>query len=261
MTDLRSSDGTRLALHDFGGAGEPVLLLPGLCGYAGEWAATIAFLRSNFHVYALDPRGHGDSETRPADVSREAHVADTTAALHTIGPAVVIGQSMGGHTGFLTAAGHPELVTRLIVAESSPQGVGEDSVKSVDGWLAGWPVPFPDLAAAAEFLGGGLVGQAWAGGLDQRGDGWHPRFERDVMVATLAAMVEPRWAEFAAVTCPTLVVKGGNSEMATAEYERMRKHPIVSAVEIPGAGHDVHLDSPDPWRSTVTKFVTSTLHS
>ncbi|GHJ46584.1 hypothetical protein Cs7R123_39260 [Catellatospora sp. TT07R-123] len=31
--DLIAPDGTRLALHDFGGAGETVLLVPGLCGY------------------------------------------------------------------------------------------------------------------------------------------------------------------------------------------------------------------------------------
>ncbi|MFI6820468.1 alpha/beta fold hydrolase [Micromonospora sp. NPDC050187] len=40
MIDLTTTDGTRLALHDLGGAGEPVLLLPGLCGHAGEWSAT-----------------------------------------------------------------------------------------------------------------------------------------------------------------------------------------------------------------------------
>ncbi|MEU4570041.1 hypothetical protein [Micromonospora sp. NPDC023956] len=39
------------------------------------------------------------------------------------------------------------------------------------------------------------------------------------------------------------------------EYARMRRHPTVTAVEIPDAGHDVHLDSPQRWRSVVTSFL------
>ncbi len=255
MIDLRSPDGTRLALHDFGGSGEPVLLLPGLCGYAGEFAATIAFLTETNTVFALDPRGHGDSESRPADVSREAHIADTAEALAAIGPAIVVGQSLGGHTGFLTAARFPGRVTRLVMAESSPQGVPESSLGEVDEWLATWPSPFPDLATAAGFLGDGLVGQAWAGGLRRGEGGWVAAFDRDVMVATLATLTTPRWEDFAQVTCPVLVVRGGAGDMSAAEYDRMREHPMVTAVEIPGAGHDVHLDSPERWRAILTAFV------
>ncbi|MEV4627111.1 alpha/beta hydrolase [Micromonospora sp. NPDC049523] len=255
MGDLRAADGTRLALHDFGGAGPPVLLLPGLCGYAGEWSATVAWLTGTHHVYALDPRGHGDSERRPADVSRDAHVGDTVAALSVIGPAVVVGQSLGGHTALLTAARLPYLVTRLVLVEAGPEGPDDNTAAGIDNWLSGWPVPFPDQTAAAEFLGGGLVGPAWAGGLRQQADGWYPAFDRDIMVATIAAATGPQWDEFERIICPILVVRGERGFVSVGEYARMLQQPTVTGVEVPGAGHDVHLDSPDPWRAALTEFL------
>ncbi|MEU8177786.1 hypothetical protein AB0C14_33360 [Microbispora hainanensis] len=42
----------------------------------------------------------------------------------------------------------------------------------------------------------------------------------------------PCWEEFARIRCPILVVRGGG--MSTEEYDRMRRHPLVTAVEIPG---------------------------
>ncbi|MEV6597940.1 alpha/beta hydrolase [Actinoplanes sp. NPDC051346] len=257
MIDLSAPDGTRLALHDFGGSGRPVLLVPGLCGYAGEWSATVAWLAGTHHVFGLDPRGHGESERRPADVSRAAHVADVATALAVTGPATVIGQSLGGHTALLTAAGHPELVARLVLAEAGPEGPDDDTVRGVDRWLAAWPVPFPDRAAAAAYLGGGLVGEAWARGLRRGPDGWCPTFDREVMVATIAAAVGPCWGEFARIACPTLVVTGGAGYLGAEECARMGQHPLVTAVRIDEAGHDVHLDSPRQWRELVTGFLAS----
>ncbi|MBV1853312.1 alpha/beta fold hydrolase [Catellatospora tritici] len=254
VIDLHSPDGTRLALHDFGGTGDAVLLLPGLCGYAGEWSATAEWLVATHHVYALDPRGHGASQTRPGDVSREAHVADTVAALTRIGPVVLVGQSLGGHTAMLTAATRPDLVARLVLVEAGPKG-GDGTADTIDRWLASWPVPFPDLATAAEFLGGGLVGPAWAGGLRQHPDGWRPVFERDVMVATVAGAHAPRWAEFARIDCDILLVRGSAGFMDADEFTRMAEHPKVTAVEVEGAGHDVHLDSPQQWRDALTAFL------
>ncbi|MDI1464222.1 alpha/beta hydrolase [Catellatospora sp. KI3] len=180
--------------------------------------------------------------------------ADTVAALTGIGPAVVVGQSLGCHTAMLTAAARPDLVTRLVLVEAGPQG-GDGTADSIDRWLASWPVPFPDLAAAAEFLGGGLVGPAWAGGLREHPDGWRPVFEHDVMVATVAGVHAPRWAEFTRIDRDILLVRGTAGFMAADEFARMAEHPRLTAVEVEGAGHDVHLDSPQQWRDALTRFL------
>ncbi|GAB7045156.1 alpha/beta hydrolase [Catenuloplanes indicus JCM 9534] len=246
---------TPATLRDLGGAGQPVLMIPGLCGTAPEWSATAAWTTDTHHGYVLEPCGHGDAERHPADVSRAAHVADTAAALAHIGPAVLIGQSLGGHPALLTAAAYPSLVSALVLAEAGPGGPDDATVRDIRAWLASGPALFPDRATAAEFLGGGPVGAAWAAGLRRGPEGLRPAFDPEVMTATLAAAVGPRWDEFDAVTCPTLLVTGEHGVLPADEVARMERHPYVRSVRIPGAGHDVHLDSADAWRAALSGFL------
>lgn len=60
-------DGLRLAVRDFGGDGPAVLLLYGLAGHAGEWDETASQLTPRHRVLAIEARGHGRSERRPAE--------------------------------------------------------------------------------------------------------------------------------------------------------------------------------------------------
>src|SRR6201995_1635076 len=98
--------GTALALRDFGGEGPPALLVHGLAGHAEEWSETAAWLRESRHVFALDLRGHGRSEPRPAALSPAALAADLAFALGEIGdgPALLLGQSLGGRFAIPAAA-------------------------------------------------------------------------------------------------------------------------------------------------------------
>jgi pimeloyl-ACP methyl ester carboxylesterase len=246
-------DGTRLACLDYGGDGPPVLLLHGLAGHAGEWTDTAAWLTRTHRVLALEQRGHGRSERRPTDVSRAAFVADAAAAIERLagGRAAVIGQSLGGHTAFLLAARHPELVGALAVAEASPAGGDPGLPIRVGKALSDWPVPFASREAAIEFFGNA----AWADGLE---DG-RPRFDVDVMMGALAEVaVRSYWDEWAAIRCPTLVVRGQNGDVAPETVAEMRERlPAARFVTIAGAGHDLHLDRPGAFRAAVERFLTT----
>jgi pimeloyl-ACP methyl ester carboxylesterase len=111
-----------------------VLLLHGLAGHAGEWVDTAAALTDCGQVVALDQRGHGRSETHPGDVSRDAFVADVAFVIDALelAPVVLVGQSMGANTAFLTAAAYPERVAGLVVAEASPDGPAPDLREHID---------------------------------------------------------------------------------------------------------------------------------
>jgi pimeloyl-ACP methyl ester carboxylesterase len=252
-------NGVRIAGLEFGGDGPPVLLLHGLAGHAGEWAETASWLTERCRVIALDARGHGGSERRPADLSRATHVADAAFAVTELRlpPVVVVGQSLGGQTALLLAAEHPDLVRGLVLADAGPGG-GDDT-DAIEANLADlrralerWPLPFPSRAAAVEFFGGA---EAWADGLEQRDGGWWPRFDVDVMVQTLRdAASRAYWDEWSRVRCPVLVVRAGkgshvSDEDARAMVERAR------VVELAGAGHDVHLERPAEWRAAVSAFL------
>ena len=72
MNPLRPVDryvtvnGLRLHCLDWGGDGPPLLLLHGFTGHAHAWDTLSIALQPHFHVYALDQRGHGESD--PAEV-------------------------------------------------------------------------------------------------------------------------------------------------------------------------------------------------
>ena len=152
-------DGTHLTYRDFGGVGPPMLLLHGLAGYAGEWEPSARLLIEDYRVFALDQRGHGDSERRPVDVSRTAFVKDCAATIDRLGlgPVTLIGQSMGANTAMLTAAAYPQLVRSLVVIEGSPDGPDDldpDPViaTQIRESLSAWPTPFADQAKAQDFF-------------------------------------------------------------------------------------------------------------
>ncbi|MFG2331122.1 alpha/beta fold hydrolase [Streptomyces sp. NPDC048604] len=253
-------DGVALEVRDSGGDGPPVLLLHGLAGQAGEWDATARLLGPRHRVVAVDQRGHGASERRPADVSRAAYVADVVAVLDAldIDRAVLAGQSLGGHTALLTAAAHPDRAAALVLVDASPGGPHPESPGVIGGWLDSWPVPFASRAAAVEFLGGGAVGEGWAGGLEERADGWWPRFDRDVMVAALAEnATRSWWREWEAVVCPTLVLLAQDSFVDRDEADEMlvRRPQGTYAACVPGTGHDLHLERPDALHAVLAAFL------
>ncbi|GHE42780.1 alpha/beta fold hydrolase [Streptomyces vinaceus] len=250
------ADGVRLSCRDRGGAGVPVLFLHGLAGHAGEWDAAARHLAPHHRVVTVDQRGHGASERRPADVSRAAHVADVLAVTSQLGldRPVLVGQSLGGHTAMLTAARHPDLVRALVLVEAGAEAADPATPQRIGSWLGSWPLPFPSLDAAREFLGS----EAWAAGLEERPDGWHPRFDPDVMVATITEnTTRAWWPEWERVTCPVLLVIGQNGIIPPEESQRMLTPPgpDTTAVSIPGAPHDVHLHSPVILHALLTDFL------
>jgi pimeloyl-ACP methyl ester carboxylesterase len=255
-------EGVGLACGDFGGEGAPVMLLHGLAGHAEEWTETASWLVHSHRALAPDARGHGASERAPFDVSRAAHVADVEAWVQyfDLGPVVLIGQSLGGHTAFLVAASRPDLVSRLVVVEATPEPEPDVAV-DVRGWLDRWPVPFPSREAALAFFGGDtLWARAWTDGLEAAADGLRPRFDLEVMIASLEDVAKREyWDEWSRVRCPTLVVR---AEMGVPDYltDRMTElQPNATLIEIADARHDVHLEQPRQWRQALEPFLSQRL--
>ncbi|THA35488.1 alpha/beta hydrolase [Streptomyces sp. A1277] len=252
-------DDVRLACRDWGGPGQPVVLLHGLAGHAGEWDDLAERLSPTHRVVAVDQRGHGAAERHPHDVSRAAYVEDVVAvigrlALHR---PVLVGQSLGGHTAVLTAAAHPGLIRALALVEAGSGGPNPDLPANIGNWLDSWPVPFPSREAATAFFGGGRAGAGWAAGLEHRADGWWPRFDRDVMVRSLAELAQRSFHhEWTRVTCPTLLVLAQSGFIPADQVTEMfRLRPDIRAVSVPGTGHDVHLDAPEAVYGALSGFL------
>lgn len=142
--------------------------------------------------------------------------------------------------------------------EAGPGGRNPNERAGVGSWLDSWPTPFPSREAAAAFLGGGSVG-AWAAGLEERADGWWPRFDLDVMVRSLSENAQCSFVhEWAQVVCPTLVVLARSGFITSRVADEMlRRRPATTAVTIPGAGHDLHLEQPEILHTVISDFLMS----
>ncbi|WP_144127195.1 alpha/beta fold hydrolase [Catellatospora sichuanensis] len=253
-------DGVRLECHDSGGDGPAIVLLHGLAGHAGEFADLQRALPAGLRCVAVDQRAHVPGEPVPADLSRAAYARDVAFVIEQLGPgkAVLVGQSLGGHTAMLAAAARPDLVRGLVMIEAGPEADGPELPAEIGGWLDSWPVPFSSRAQAAEFFGGGPVGAGWAAGLVERDGGLWPRFARDAMVDSIATLVgAPAWTEWDSLTVPVLVVRGERGIMTDAEVARMTERPDTGLVTVLDAGHDVHLDQPVATAAAISAYLDS----
>lgn len=251
--EVMTADGVSLRVfddrgEDDGGDGVPLILLHGLGGRAREMRTVARCLRTEVRAIAMDQRGHGDSTRNPRDLSRTAHVTDVIAVADALGLArfALLGQSMGAHTAMLTAAAHPERVASLVLIEGGVGGEGAQASQAVVDWFRAWPVPFASHAEAVEHFGRGAAGDAWAKNLERTEAGLVPAFDFDVLYRAILAVHETaRWEEWRAVRAPTLLITAENGYVPRAERVRMlAENPRVTAAEVPGAGHDAHLDSP-----------------
>src|SRR5215813_14294862 len=105
-------NGQRLNVLDWGGEGRtPLVLLHGFTGHAHAWDTLSIALQPHFHVYALDQRGHGDSE--PADsYNPVVSFDDISAVVEQFGLSqlLLIGLSMGGRNAIYFTAKRPDIV-------------------------------------------------------------------------------------------------------------------------------------------------------
>ena len=145
---------------DFGGAGPTMVLVHGLGGSHANWLAVGPALAAHARVLAPDLPGFGRTPLAGRSAHVHAGVALVDSLLDTVadGPAILVGNSMGGLIAMMQAAACPEKVAGLVLvgpAQPRPRralvdpavaltfaayvfpGVGEQFVR----WRAAWLGP------------------------------------------------------------------------------------------------------------------------
>jgi pimeloyl-ACP methyl ester carboxylesterase len=253
-----ANDEVRLSYLDNDGDGPVIVALHGLAGTGDEFIPTATAVGGSYRFVLPDSRGHGNSTRRPADVSRAAFVDDAAAVIRRVSPdrsVTLVGQSMGGHTAILVAAGFPDLVARLVVLEATV-AIGADPLRIGD-YFRSWPIPFASVAEAEKFLGQDALAQSWISHLEPLKDGGLvPPFDADVMQGVMAGMSDPRWEEWKSVTAPTTVVFAGKSMFSRSEQaDFVAARPGTRHVLLPGGSHDAHLDATAEWTAVLARAV------
>jgi pimeloyl-ACP methyl ester carboxylesterase len=190
------------------------LFLHGLAGHGSEWDG----LQARIPAEAPDLRTYG---------TRDEYVADVV-ELIAGEPVRLIGQSLGGHTAMLVAAGHPRLVERLVVIEASPEQDASARARAREFFEAnpshyGEPIDATRATACMDEIA-----------------------ERDY------------WDEWRSIACPALVVRAERGGCSADVVEQMtRENRRAGSVTIAGAGHDVHLDQPDALADAIQDWLST----
>lgn len=120
MSNWTAADGSVLHFEETGGGNgrPPLLLLPGLLGtVADQWQRFMPQLATDFHIIALDLRGHGPSGNNAPALFPETMVDDIAGLLDSLGRRRihVAGYSLGGYLGLMLALRQPERVSTLLM--------------------------------------------------------------------------------------------------------------------------------------------------
>ncbi|MCH2169702.1 alpha/beta hydrolase [Myxococcota bacterium] len=275
-------DGLSLNLVDWGGEGTPLLLLHGYGHGAHLWDTFIPELIPQYHVLALDSRGHGRSDHDPEFRYHNAAVArdlEAVAEHLELKAAVVVGHSQGGLAAIRLAGRHPECVQRLVLAETAPDGSARGGTRETLRLLQ------PTYATEAEY--GKILREVYPGlrseavqslthhflkALDE--GGFSPRLDPRFLRGSSKKSAERRggfdreawarkeegrfWHYLAKVACPTLVIRGELSPMLPeAALDRMCDAIVADsqARTLTGAGHALMLDNPSEFRDALTHYL------
>jgi pimeloyl-ACP methyl ester carboxylesterase len=263
-------NGQRFHYAEWGAPTAPALiLLHGVTGHARTWDDEATVLASRYRVLALDQRGHGDSDPSPnADYTVATMAADVAAFADALGLARVsiVGLSMGGRVAIAFAGAAPPRVERLVIVDIGPD-IAEAGLVRVGTLMARSPELFPSLEHALAFhrVTNPLYSEAMLrhrvehgtrpveGGLTWKYD----RGLRDAVRAGTWRDPIDLWPLWRQIACPTLLVRGGASDVLAAETARrmLDENRHARLAEVAGAGHSVPGDKPAAFQRLLTDFL------
>lgn len=257
-------NGVRLHYLDWGNDdAPPLVLLHGFTGHARHWEYVAGELRSRFHVLALDQRGHGDSEWAPVYGSGPM-VEDLAAFVDALGldRLSIIGMSMGGINALLYTAQHADRVDRLVLGDIGPE-IAPDGVARIREQVASRDT-FASIDDAYEAqLANNPRATPWVlrhrveHNLKELPDGtltWkYDRALRDGTASRIDTPSDEQWALWRAITVPTLIVRGADSDVLSPEIAQrmLDEQPNAELVTIDDAGHTLTIDQPEVFVAVV----------
>jgi pimeloyl-ACP methyl ester carboxylesterase len=263
----------KLRVQDYGTAGKPAVL----CVHGGaanaHWFDFVAQgLNADYHVRAVDLRGHGDSawdNSDPPNYNYSRHAADIHELtekldLHDF---VLIGHSMGGMVSLVYAATYPGRAKALIVVDSNlamtPERIaGFNAVGNRQGrdyatqeeFIANYRVrpggssaPLEALRHIARHSGRQFEDGRWRHKVDRRVYAHRELFDS--------------FALWDRIGIPALLMKGGRSIRMTMEAiaEVKSRAPQVKLTIVPDADHHITLDNPAGFIRAARDFLGETL--
>jgi len=113
------ANGITLSYREWPGEKGPIFCLPSLTGHKGTFDEVARGLSPEYHLYALDLRGRGDSEKPIEGYGFAYHASDITAFAEALGyeKFSILGHSFGATVGVYLASIRPMQVQALVMVD------------------------------------------------------------------------------------------------------------------------------------------------
>ena len=227
----------------------------GLTRCARDFDALASTMSDKYRVVCPDVAGRGDSDwlADPMLYQLPQYLSDMVTLIARLDVEEVewLGTSMGGLIGMALAAQPGTPVRKLVVNDAGPV-IAKASLERIAAYVGMSPA-FPDMAAAEKYVRtvsvtfGPHSDAEWRFLTEvvvrKNGDG-SLRLHYDPKLAEPFRKLMPEkdmelWPMWEAIRCPTLVLRGAQSDLLTRETcEQMHgRGPKAKVVEIPGVGH------------------------
>jgi pimeloyl-ACP methyl ester carboxylesterase len=274
----------RLRLHylDWGNPEKPPLLLVhGGRDHARNWDWTAEALRKDWHVTALDHRGHGDSEwVSDGNYAAGDMVYDVAQLVHQLdlAPVTIVAHSLGGNVCLRYAGIYPEMVRKIVAIEGlgpSPASLAKMTARPYAARVREWiekkrssaartPRKYPTIEAALArmqeentYLTASQARHLTIHGVNRNEDGtfsW--KFDPHLNNWPIETGYDELKSVWEAISCPTLLLYGANSWASNPEEDgRMQYFRTAQVIEFENAGHWLHHDQFDRFIATLRDFL------
>lgn len=258
----------RMAYWEWGDPANPRVLVcvHGLSRQGRDFDALAQAMQGEYRVVCPDVVGRGQSDrlADPNGYQIPSYAADMVTLLARLNAGTLhwVGTSMGGLIGLVIGALKNSPVQRLVLNDVGP--VIEASALARIGTYLGMPVRWktPDEAADALWAisqgFGPHTREQWLAltrpQLKADGDGFVPHYDPQIAMPFRAITPEAAkagqatmWAMYDSLRCPTLLLRGADSDLLTAEtaHAMTQRGPKAELRQFTGVGHAPMLTSPD----------------
>ncbi len=244
------------------GSGPVVILLHGLGGDASNWAATIPALAKQYHVYAIDQIGFGQS-AKPLIAYRVATLVDFLNGFYKqagLTKATLVGNSLGGWTAAAFTLAYPDKVDKLVLVDAagySPERTGLKFTRETLQVLN--PATLADLKKSLStifynkaLLTDAAVEQFFAQKL-KRGDG----YTISQFLETVLAGQDYLDGKVKQIKAPTLLIWGRQDELTPLALAEAFAQDIVGAEKayLDKCGHVPQIECAGAFNTALLKFL------
>ena len=247
----------RMAYTEWGARDNPRVLIcvHGLTRNGRDFDALAEAMSGHYRVICPDVVGRGQSGRLrdPAGYGIPQYVADMVTLIARLNVDSVhwVGTSMGGLIGMALAAQECTPLRKLVLNDVGPL-ITVESLQRIATYVGTDPqwASFNEALAYVKLISapfGQLSEAQWhhltETSIVQRADGrWAFRYDPRIAEPFKAAFVDKDidlWPIYAGITCPTLVVRGAESDLLTRDtWQQMGAcGPQAQLAEIPGVGH------------------------